>query len=258
MIELKNISLSFREKVILKDVSFRIEDTLTTVIVGPSGAGKSSILKIIAGLWKPDSGEIFFNGINVYHMSESEYQTMRKKIGIVFQSNALFDSLSVTENILYFLPERKSLTVSELNEKAERLLNFVNMDGTGDLYPEELSGGMKKRIAIARALAFNPDLILFDEPTTGLDPLNSASIIELIEKLKENGTTSVVVSHILNDVVELGEQIIVINDGLVVESGSIEKIMTSDEPFVNKFFYQLSKHNYIMKSNYNMYELINV
>jgi phospholipid/cholesterol/gamma-HCH transport system ATP-binding protein len=182
---------------------------------------------------------------------------MRKKIGIVFQSNALFDSLSVTENILYFLPERKSLPERELNEISERLLNFVNMEGTGNLYPEELSGGMKKRIAIARALAFNPDLILFDEPTTGLDPLNSASIIELIEKLKENGTTSVVVSHILNDVVELGEQIIVINDGSIVESGHIDKIIASEDPFVNRFFYQLSKQNLIMNSSYNTYGLIN-
>ncbi|MEW6506755.1 MAG: ATP-binding cassette domain-containing protein [Bacteroidota bacterium] len=258
MVELKNISLSFGEKLILENVSFTIENNLTTVIVGPSGAGKSSILKIIAGLWRPDSGEIFFNGKDIFKMCESEYQTMRKKIGIVFQSNALFDSLSVTENILYFLPERKSLTDHELKEISERLLNFVNMDGTGDLYPEELSGGMKKRIAIARALAFNPKLILFDEPTTGLDPLNSASIIELIEKLKESGTTSVVVSHILNDVVELGEQIIVINDGSIVESGRIEKLITSEDPFVNKFFYRLIKHDRIMKSSYNMYELVNV
>lgn len=258
MIELKNISLSFREKVILKNISFKIENKITTVIVGPSGAGKSSILKIIAGLWKPDTGEIFFNGGNISKMASNEYQTMRKRIGIVFQSNALFDSLSVAENILYFLPERKNLTARELKYETERLLNFVNMEGTGDLYPEELSGGMKKRIAIARALSFNPEIILFDEPTTGLDPLNSASIIELIEKLKENETTSVVVSHILNDVVELGDHIIVINDGSIIESGSTENIMTSDEPFVNKFFYQLSKQNFIMRSNYNRYELINV
>lgn len=257
MIELKNISLSFGEKLILENVSFTIQNNLTTVIVGPSGAGKSSILKIISGLWKPESGEILYNGKNILLMSVSEYQTIQKKIGIVFQSNALFDSLSVNDNILYFLPERKSLTASELKKKSERLLDFVNMEGTGKLYPEELSGGMKKRIAIARSLAFSPELILFDEPTTGLDPLNSASIIELIKKLKENGTTSVVVSHILNDVVELGEQIIVINEGSIVESGSIERIILSDNPFVNKFFYQLNRHKPIMKSGNNMCGLIN-
>ncbi|HOI31088.1 MAG TPA: ATP-binding cassette domain-containing protein [Melioribacteraceae bacterium] len=257
MVELKNISLSIRDKVILKDFSFRIEKNKTTVIVGPSGAGKSSILRIIAGLWRPDSGEIIFNGENVFRMTEKGYNAMRKKIGIVFQSNALFDSLTVNENILYFLPERKSLTDRELLGISERLLSFVNMEGTGYLYPEELSGGMKKRIAIARALAFKPKLILFDEPTTGLDPLNSEAIIELIEKLKNKGTTSVVVSHILNDVMELGEQILFINNGRIVETGTIDKIVTSEDPLVNRFFYQLNRHNQIIEPGYKKYELIN-
>ncbi|MEW6508868.1 MAG: ATP-binding cassette domain-containing protein [Bacteroidota bacterium] len=257
MIELKNICLSSKDKIILENISLEIKENMTTVIVGPSGAGKSSILKIVAGLWKPDTGEILFYGRNIFQMTAVEYKIMRKKIGIVFQSNALFDSLSVSENILYFLPERKSLSVEQLKSITEQLLNFVNMEGTGDLYPEELSGGMKKRIAIARALAFNPDLILFDEPTTGLDPINSASIIELIEKLKNNGTTSVVVSHILNDVVELGENIIVLNDGHIVGSGSIEKIIGSGDPFINKFFYQLNKQSVLVKSN-KYFERFNV
>ncbi|MBU2493233.1 MAG: ATP-binding cassette domain-containing protein [Bacteroidetes bacterium] len=244
MIELKNISITLNDNVILDDVTLNIEMGMNTIVLGPSGAGKSSILKIILGLWKPDNGEIIFEGKNVCKMTDDEILQLRKKVGIVFQGNALFDSLTVAENILYFLPGKKKLSENELKYKIEELLSFVNLSGTENLYPEELSGGMKKRVAIARALAFNPQVVLFDEPTTGLDPINTESILELIEKLKQNGTTSVVVTHILDDAIEVGDNFIVINEGKIVEAGSLEKILRSKNPFVNEFFKRFIEENH--------------
>jgi phospholipid/cholesterol/gamma-HCH transport system ATP-binding protein len=244
MIELKNISITLSENTILDNVSLTIEKGLNTIVLGPSGAGKSSILKIILGLWVPDSGEVLFEGRNVCKMTNDEILQLRKKVGMVFQGNALFDSLTVAENILYFLPDKKKLSENELRRKIEELLSFVNLSGTENLYPEELSGGMKKRVAIARALAFNPEVILFDEPTTGLDPINTESVLELIKKLKQNGTTSVIVTHILDDAIEVGDNFIVINEGKIVETGSLDKIVTSQNPFVQEFFKRFAKGNH--------------
>jgi len=142
------------------------------------------------------------------------------------------------------LPDKKKLSQNELQLKIEELLSFVNLSGTENLYPEELSGGMKKRVAIARALAFNPQVVLFDEPTTGLDPINTESVLELIEKLKQNGTTSVVVTHILDDAIEVGDNFIVINEGKIAEAGSLEKILRSKNPFVQEFFKRFIEENH--------------
>lgn len=258
MISFNNISLLFSDKIILDNVSLNIERNITSVIVGPSGAGKSSILKIILALWKPDYGEVLIDGININKITEEELTRIRKNIGIVFQNNALFDSLTVAENILYFLPNRKKLADVELQHKVEELLSFVNLGGTEDLFPEELSGGMKKRVAIARSLAFNPKVILFDEPTTGLDPINAESILELISKLKRNGTTSILVTHILNDAIAIGDKLIVINNGRIVESGTVDEILHSSNPFVQKFFNQVNKETYLSDSYTNQYGFVNV
>lgn len=244
MIELKNISITLSENIILDDVTLSIEKGMNTIILGPSGAGKSSILKIILGLWTPDSGEVLFEGKNVCKMTDDEILQLRKKVGMVFQSNALFDSLTVSENILYFLPNKKKLSDINLEQKIEELLTFVNLSGTENLYPDELSGGMKKRVAIARALAFNPKVILFDEPTTGLDPINTTSVLDLIDKLKQNGTTSVVVTHILDDAIEVGDNFIVINEGKIVEAGSLDKILMSQNLFVQEFFKRFIEENH--------------
>ncbi|GAB4292064.1 MAG: ABC transporter ATP-binding protein [Ignavibacteriaceae bacterium] len=244
MIELKNISITLNDNIILENVSMNIEKGLNTIILGPSGAGKSSILKIILGLWNPDSGEVLFEGKNVCKMTKAEIQQLRKNIGMVFQGNALFDSLTVAENILYFLPDKKKLSETALKQKIEELLSFVNLSGTENLYPDELSGGMKKRVAIARALAFNPKVILFDEPTTGLDPINTTSVLDLIEKLKQKGTTSVVVTHILDDAIEVGDKFIVINEGSVVEEGNLDKLLHSDKTFVQDFFKRFTEENH--------------
>lgn len=258
MISFSNITLLLSDKIILDNVSLNIERNITSVIVGPSGAGKSSLLKIILALWIPDSGEVLFDGININKITEEELTRIRKNIGIVFQNNALFDSLTVAENILYFLPDKKKLSDIELQYNVEELLSFVNLEGTENLFPEELSGGMKKRVAIARALAFDPKVILFDEPTTGLDPINTESILELISKLKKNGTTSILVTHILNDAIAIGDKLIVINNGRIVETGTVNEVLQSSNPFVQKFFYQINRGNYLFNSYSNQYGLVNV
>lgn len=258
MISFKNITLLLSDKIILDNVSLNIERNITSVIVGPSGAGKSSILKIILALWKPDYGEVLFDGININKLTEEELTRIRKNIGIVFQNNALFDSLTVAENILYFLPDKRKLSDIELQYKVEELLSFVNLEGTENFFPEELSGGMKKRVAIARALAIDPKVILFDEPTTGLDPINAESILHLISKLKKSGTTSILVTHILNDAIAVGDKLIVINNGRIVESGTVDEILQSSNNFVQKFFYQINRGNYLLDSYTNQYGLVNV
>ncbi|MCZ7603166.1 MAG: ATP-binding cassette domain-containing protein [Melioribacteraceae bacterium] len=258
MIALKNISLTLNSKTILKNVNCEIKQGLTSVILGPSGAGKSSLLRIILGLWLPDKGSVLVDGKDITTMDDSEVLEVRKNIGIVFQSNALFDSLSVAENIVYFLPGRSEKSEKELVLKAKELLSYVNMPGTENLYPGELSGGMKKRVAIARALALRPKVILFDEPTTGLDPINSGAVLDLIDKLKQNGTTSVVVTHILNDAIQIGDRFTVINNGSIMESGSIGRIMESTNTFVREFFSQIRRENHWSAVRKNQRGMINV
>jgi len=241
MIDLRDVSFALENKIILNKISLQINEGITSVILGPSGAGKSSILKIILGLWKPDSGEVIIDGHKTGKLSENEMLPIRQKMGMVFQGNALFDSLTVEENIAYFISQKKHLDEIEIRERVEKVLSFVNLSGTEKLYPEELSGGMKKRVAIARALSFWPQIVLFDEPTTGLDPINSKTILELINKLKEIKTTSVVVTHILNDALFIGDKLTVINDGSIVETGTIKDILNSTDKFVNNFFYEVYK-----------------
>lgn len=244
MIELKNISLQFEQREILKNVSLHIEKGTTTVILGPSGAGKSTILKAILGLIEISSGEVIINGKNIFSLPENELLAIRRKIGMVFQSNALFDSLNVEENVSYFLAYNSSLAEREISNKVAEILSFVNLEGTQNLYPDQLSGGMKKRLAIARALATNPEIILFDEPTTGLDPINSKAILDLIARLKTTGTTSVIVTHILNDAISIGDVLTVINDGRIIASGNVKDILKSENQFVKEFFYEIfSKNN---------------
>lgn len=239
MIKLKNVSLNKDGKQILDNVSLSIDKGEIAVVLGPSGAGKSSILKMILGLWKPDTGCVTLDGVDICQLKEKKLLKIRRKMGIVFQGNALFDSLNVRENIGYFLYEQNKLTSKEIEDKVADVLHFVNMPGIEDQYPEQLSGGMKKRVAIARALVFDPEIILYDEPTAGLDPINAKSILDLIKKLKINNTTSVVVTHIMNDAVAIGDKLALVNDGIIVESGSIRDILTSEKQFVKDFFYEI-------------------
>lgn len=248
MIELKNVTFELENKVVLEDVSLNINKGDIAVILGPSGAGKSSILKMILGLWQPDNGNVIIDSVDITHLSEVEMLPFRRNIGIVFQHNALFDSLSVAENVGYFLNENKQLKPKEIKERVSTTLSFVNLSGSENLFPDQLSGGMKKRVAIARALASKPDIILYDEPTTGLDPINSKSILNLIKQVKNDGATSVVVTHILNDAISIGDMLTLINDGKVVETGSVNSMLNSENKFVQDFFYEVYQEAELLKN----------
>jgi phospholipid/cholesterol/gamma-HCH transport system ATP-binding protein len=239
IIRFENVSIGFNGREILKDISFSVKRGDILVVLGPSGAGKSSILKVLLGLWNPDKGKIFFGGKDITKLKERALLSLRKNIGIVFQGNALFDSLTVEENIAYFLRERNSLTEQQIKDRVKKCLSFVNLENIENLYPSELSGGMKKRVAIARAVAFNPELILYDEPTTGIDPINAKAIINLIKKIQDDGSTSIVVTHYIHSAVQVGNYFIVIDNGRIVQKGTIKEILKTDNEFIKDFFAEI-------------------
>ncbi len=239
LIALHNVSVAINDDVILDDVSVSVTKGETFVILGPSGAGKSSILKVIVGLWKPDSGKVLIDGTDIVPLSENEIVPFRQRMAIIFQGNALFDSMTVEENIAYFLREHRLVDEKEIHARVEESLSIVHLEGKNHLFPEELSGGMKKRIAIARAVAFHPEIILYDEPTTGIDPLNARAINELILKLQSRGTTSVIVTHVLRDAFRVGNNYSIIAGGKIIVSGSPEDLHASNNPYVSKFLEDL-------------------
>ncbi len=239
IIRFEDVSLSFGGRTILKDVNLSINKGDTFVILGPSGAGKSSILKVMLGLWAPDKGKIFIDGIDITNLKERDLLPLRKRMGIVFQGNALFDSLTVEENIAYFLKERNSISEKQLKERIKQCLAFVNLENIEKLYPSELSGGMQKRVAIARAVAFNPDILLYDEPTTGIDPINSKAIIDLMKKIQKDGATSIVVTHYVHTAVQIGDYFAVIDDGKIIQSGTLNDILKTENEFIREFFAEI-------------------
>ena len=212
------------------------------MILGPSGAGKSSVLKIILGLWRPTAGNVFINNTDTTAFTEEALLPFRRKMAMVFQSNALFDSMTVAENIAFFLREHRMLNRQEIRERIQESLAFVNLEGTERMHPEELSGGMKKRVAIARAIAFHPDIILYDEPTTGLDPINGNTVVDLILRLQKRGTTSIIVTHHLKNAFSVGNNFSIIINGAITAAGTASNILASTDPFVVEFLEDLHEH----------------
>lgn len=247
MITMSHVSLNIEGNQILDDVSIDIERQKAAIILGPSGAGKSSILRVVLGLWRPQQGSVKVDGREIANLTENQLLPVRRKMGMVFQGNALFDSLTVGENIAYFLSEKNDFTTAELQDRVNETLDFVNLNGTADMYPAQLSGGMKKRVAIARALAFEPEILLFDEPTTGLDPINAKSVVEMINKVKEKGTTTITVTHILQDAIILGDRLTLMNKGRIVVSDSVEQLVRSEDPFIRDFFFEIHQELAICK-----------
>ncbi len=182
MIKIKDVRKAFGEKKVLNGLGLEIPQGETLVIMGRSGCGKSVLLKIIAGLLAVDSGEVWINGTEITHLNKKALNHIRRKIGMLFQSAALFDSMSVAENVAFMLDQHTNLSEQEMRKVVDEKLDLVDLDGVQDLRPAELSGGMRKRVGLARALAFNPEIILYDEPTTGLDPVTCTEINELISK----------------------------------------------------------------------------
>jgi phospholipid/cholesterol/gamma-HCH transport system ATP-binding protein len=236
MIRIEGLSKSFGDKPVLKDLTLEFEGGKTTVVLGRSGTGKSVLLKLILRLMPLDTGRIYVDNVDTTDFSESEMMAVRKKMGMLFQGSALFDSMDVFENVAYTLREHTDLPEHEIRQRVEQKLAFVEMSGTELLMPSELSGGMQKRIALARAMANDPDYIFFDEPTTGLDPITAQTINELIKRVQiQTGTTVIVVTHDLESASFVGQKLVLIKEGELHFEGDPEEFFNSDNEFVKSF-----------------------
>ncbi len=235
-VTLDRISKAFGPKQVLKGVSMDFPPGKISVIIGPSGCGKSTVLRLLLGLIPPDDGAIFVGEQDVTRFNSLEWQRMRESMGMVFQSGALFDSMTVGENVSFVLREHTRMPAEDMARLVSEKLAVVGLAGTENLYPTELSGGMQKRVAIARAIVRNPSLILYDEPTTGLDPATSTIIEDLIVRVsKESGAASVVVTHQLSTIFRTADRITMLHQGRVLESGTPEEMKESPEPMVSGF-----------------------
>jgi phospholipid/cholesterol/gamma-HCH transport system ATP-binding protein len=236
MIRIENLDKRFGDKIVLSDLTIEFESGKTTVVLGRSGTGKSVLLKLILRLMEIDSGRIYVDNVDTTDYTELQMMPVRKKMGMLFQGSALFDSMSVFENVAYTLREHTTMTESEIIERVQEKLQFVEMLGTEKLMPSELSGGMQKRIALARAMANNPDYIFFDEPTTGLDPITAQTINELIKRVQvQTKTTVIVVTHDLDSAIFVGQKFVLIKDGKLSFEGTPAEFMNSEIEFVRMF-----------------------
>ncbi|MGB0716244.1 MAG: ABC transporter ATP-binding protein [Phycisphaerae bacterium] len=236
VVKLKDVHKAFGPQIVLDGVNLEMYEGQTTVIIGESGAGKSVILKHIVRLLRPDSGEVFFRDKRIDDLSERELVAIRPRFGFLFQLSALFDSMSVADNVAFPLREHTRKKQAEIEKIVKEKLNMVGLDGTQHKYPAELSGGQKKRVALARAIAVDPELILYDEPTTGLDPPRSDEINELILKLqRELGVTSVVVTHDMASANKVADRIVMLYKGRFIFDGTNESIQSSSDPRVRCF-----------------------
>ncbi|HHE04759.1 MAG TPA: ABC transporter ATP-binding protein [candidate division WOR-3 bacterium] len=235
MIEIKNLHKSFGDNYVLRGVNLYVKDGETLALIGRSGCGKSVLLKHIIGLMKPDKGKILVNGMDVNSRSVNIFE-IRKKFGMVFQSSALFDSLTVQENVIIGLREHTNLKESEMIEIASEKLRLVGMSNNKNLKPSELSGGMKKRVGIARALAMDPEYILYDEPTTGLDPIMADRINVLILDLKKRlKKTTIIVTHDMHSAYMVSDRIAMLYEGKIVFDDVREHLLTTKNKFVREF-----------------------
>lgn len=244
MIRFENVTKRFGKREILKGVNLEIEKGKTTVIFGVSGGGKSTIIKHIVGLLKPDAGTITIDGIRVDNADETTLRSIRTKVGFLFQSGALFDSMNIRENVAFPMLEHQQLSPKELEYKIDEKLTMVGLDPkiVKSLYPEELSGGMRKRVGLARTLALEPEVILYDEPTSGLDPVTSDFITQMICRLREEiGMTSILISHDIAESFKAGDNYAMLFDGVIVESGDKESFRNSTNAVVQQFIHARSE-----------------
>jgi phospholipid/cholesterol/gamma-HCH transport system ATP-binding protein len=237
IITLKGLTKRFGEIVVLNDISLTFEKGKTTVIIGPSGCGKTVLIKHIIVLLRPSGGEVYFHNQRIDNLDEKVLGKVRTQMGFLFQSGALFDSMTVEENVAF--PVRQHTTIKDQNkidELVKMKLTLVGMDGFQNYYPARLSGGQRKRVALARAIALNPEVILYDEPTTGLDPIRADIINELILKTqKALGITSIVVTHDMGSACKIGDRIIMLHNGKVLVDGDADAIKNSTLPAVQRF-----------------------
>ena len=238
MITLKNITKSFDGSQILKGISMTFEAGKTNLIIGQSGSGKTVLLKCLLGLFQTDSGQMYFNDQVFGNMEEKDRRTLRREMGMVFQGSALFDSMTVLENVMFPMQMLTKKSDAEIKIAAEEVIERVNLENANNKLPAELSGGMQKRVAIARAIVMKPKYLFCDEPNSGLDPKTAIVIDNLIKEItKENNITTVINSHDMNSVMEIGDSILFLQDGKKAWEGSKELIFKTDNQAVNDFVY---------------------
>ena len=236
MIEIRNLHKSFNGKKVLDGVNLSIDKGQTLVIIGRSGCGKSVLLKHIIGLMKPDAGDIMIDGIDIAKMSGKELESLHLNFGMLFQGSALFDSLTVEENVGFGLIEHTKKDMDFIRKRVKECLEMVGLEGIESLSPSQLSGGMKKRVALARAICMSPKIVLYDEPTTGLDPIMADGINTLIRELHEKiKVTAVVVTHDMVSAYKIGDKIAMLYNGSIIQSGSPDEIKNTGNPIVRQF-----------------------
>jgi len=238
MIKLENVYKGFGEKKVLQDVNLQIDKGETFLIIGRSGAGKTVLLKNIIGLLRPDSGSIFIDGVNTTKLDKKNFEKVRYQFGLVFQSSALFDFLTIEENVGFFLYQHTNSKKVEIRKKVKDTLALVGLEGIEDMFPYQLSGGMKKRVAIARAVIYNPKIIIYDEPTTGIDPIAVDKVVSLIEDLhKRLSITSLVVTHDLEVGLKISERIAFLLGGKIIFQGKKDDLKNTQDPRVMQFLH---------------------
>jgi phospholipid/cholesterol/gamma-HCH transport system ATP-binding protein len=238
MIKVDSVYKFFGNETVLKDISVTFDQGKTNLIIGRSGSGKTVLLKSIVGLHDIDRGSIFFDGRNFLEMSERQKQELRKEMGMLFQGTALFDSLTVEENIIFPLQMFAEITYDEKIKRVNTCLEMVNLDNVNHLYPAELSGGMKKRVGIARAIVQSPRYLFCDEPNSGLDPITALVIDKLISDIThELNITTIINTHDMNSVMEIGEKVVFIHEGLKCWEGTKDEVLNSDDKHLNNFVF---------------------
>ncbi len=236
VIELKDIHKSFNKKSVLRGVNLKVKKGESLVVIGGSGSGKSVLLKHIIGLLKPDKGSVIVDSADLSMLDENGLDEIRKKFGMLFQSAALFDSMKVWENVGFGLKRHTRMTDPEIKEVAVQKLRKVGLVGVEDVMPSELSGGMRKRVGLARAIAMEPEILLYDEPTTGIDPIMADAIDDLIIKMgKELDITSVAITHDMRSAYKIADTIAMLYNGVIIATGSPEEIRHTSDPFVKQF-----------------------
>jgi phospholipid/cholesterol/gamma-HCH transport system ATP-binding protein len=236
MIEARNLQKSFGTQKVLDGVSFRIENGESVAIIGRSGGGKSVLLKHLIGLLKPDAGDVLIDGENIESMNERQLLRVRRKFGMVFQGAALFDSMTVAENVAFGLRRHEHLAEAEIAIRVTKTLEMVDLPGTENKNPAELSGGMRKRVGLARAIIYEPQIVLYDEPTTGLDPIVSDSIDKLIIRVRDHlKVTSIVVTHDMRTARRVGNRVLMLHDSKIYAGGAPEEFFASQDPVVRQF-----------------------
>ena len=237
LIEFRGVKKAFGKKVVYRGLNLEVHEGELLTIIGGSGQGKSVMLKMLIGLLSVDDGAIFFDGRQISGLSEAAYAPVRRRVAMLFQASALFDSMNAKDNVAYGLrTQQPPPSEDEIAERVKESLTYVGLPGTEETWPADLSAGMKKRVALARALAIRPEVLLYDEPTTGLDPINVTRIADLIVYLKETlQVTSVVVTHDMDTAIPISDRIAMIHQGDVIFSGTPDEILTTDEPRVRDF-----------------------